>query len=121
MVEFNQASSLSVIDLKGRAIGVCDELLQALAQCSCLTHLDLSGNCLTAEAVNALVSTLLQPDSPRLRHLNLADNVELKSSGLCQLARALAGSVWLEMLDISNTGVDQRSLEWFFNKIWVWL
>jgi Ran GTPase-activating protein (RanGAP) involved in mRNA processing and transport len=76
-------------------------LLPTLSQCVALTHLDLSDNNVTAEGVEALITTLLQPDS-RLRDLRLANNW-LGPVGVCALAGPLAANVGLQYLDVSNT------------------
>ena len=94
-------------------------LLPTLSQCVALTHLDLSDNNVTAEGVEALVTTVLQPGS-RLRDLRLANNW-FGPAGVRALAGPLAANAGLQYLDVSNTSArpadalrldsDQRALQ----------
>jgi hypothetical protein len=72
-----------------------------------LTHLDLSYNRITAEGVQALVDTLLQPGS-HLIDLRIANNW-FGPEGVFALARALEANVGLQRLDVSNA--DARPAE----------
>ena len=91
--------SLRTRDLGSAHITV---LLPHLPRFVALACIDLSENRLTADGVQALVDSVLQPNSP-LRDLRLANNW-FGPKGVQVLARALKANVGLRRLDVSNTG-----------------
>ena len=88
------------------------------SQCPGLCELDLSGNALTSAVVGDLVSTVLLSDTLRLQRLNLAGN-KLKRDGLRALTAAVSGHAFLEVLDVTDTGVDHDSLQFLCETITV--
>ncbi len=81
---------------------LCSRLLPDVLTLESLRDMDLSNNWLT----DTIMSDLL-PGVSRLKRLNLAGN-KFEKDGLHSLATALRGNTSLEMLDVSEAGVDQR-------------
>ena len=98
-----QVVTIDMLSLRARNLGTAHIklLLPYLPQFVALTCIDLSDNRLTADGVQALVDSLLQPSSP-LRDLRLANNW-FGPKGVQVLARALEADVGLRRLDVSNT------------------
>jgi hypothetical protein len=111
--------NLNKLDLHGCGLG--DSLFLRLlpvltSECLDLLDLDLSNNGLTDAIMGDLVLVVLQSDALRLQCLNLAGN-KFKHDGLRSLATALQVNTFLEMLDVTEAGVDQRGLQSIFDSL----
>ena len=112
-----------MIKLDLHACGLNDALLLRIlpvlvTQCPGLRELDLSGNALTGAVMCDLVATVLQSDTLRLQRLHLAGN-KLKREGLRTLAAGASRHAFLEVLDVTDTGADQESLQSVFEALTV--
>ena len=112
-----------MIKLDLHACGLNDALLlrilpELVTQCPGLRELDLSGNALTGAVMCDLVATVLQSDTLRLQRLHLAGN-KLKREGLRTLAAGASRHAFLEVLDVTDTGADQESLQSVFEALTV--
>ncbi|KAI9249774.1 hypothetical protein BDA99DRAFT_523622 [Phascolomyces articulosus] len=112
VMNLSQCALLTKIDLSNQPIQrrVIEPMTDVLGLGFDLQELILKNCDLEDDALKVLLHTLLLNDT--LRHLNLADNKKLKTTGFKYIAIYVKGSRKLERLDLSNTNPDKKAIQY---------
>ncbi|KAI9488702.1 hypothetical protein BDB00DRAFT_877172 [Zychaea mexicana] len=112
IINLSRSAFLTKIDLSNQAMNrrVVEPIADVLGSGFDLQELILKNCGLEDDALKVLLYTLLLNDT--LRHLNLADNKKLKTTGFKYIAIYVKGSHHLEHLDLSRTNPDKKAIQY---------